>query len=284
MKLSRYGDGRLGVALGEEIADISGALKLLPHTSYPYPAYDMLISRLDEVVSYAQEHLAGADRIAADTPLAAPVANPGKIVAAPVNYMKHLEEVRDQAEIHNQNEAHMRQIQEVGLFLKATSSLIGPSDRVQIGKRERRNDHEIELVAVIGREAKNVAAADALSYVAGYCVGLDMTVRGPEERSLRKSLDTYSVIGPWLVTADEIPDPSGLDMILTVNGHERQRANTRDLVMSVPQLIEYASSYYTLYPGDILFTGTPEGVGPVEPGDRMVATISKVGSITVDID
>ncbi|MBB3948100.1 2-keto-4-pentenoate hydratase/2-oxohepta-3-ene-1,7-dioic acid hydratase in catechol pathway [Rhizobium skierniewicense] len=191
--------------------------------------------------------------------------------------------MRDQVDLHHGNEAHMRQIRDIGLFLKASSSLIGPSDRVVIGKPERRNDHEIELAVVIGRIAKNVPAAEALDYVAGYAVALDMTVRGPEDRSFRKSLDTYSVLGPWLVTADELPDPACLDFELTVNGLTRQKANTRDLVLSVSELIEFASSFYTLHPGDLIFTGTPEGVGPVERGDRIVAGIDGVGSITIDV-
>jgi 2-keto-4-pentenoate hydratase/2-oxohepta-3-ene-1,7-dioic acid hydratase in catechol pathway len=177
----------------------------------------------------------------------------------------------------------MRQIREIGLFLKATSSLIGPSDPVRIAFPDRRNDHEIELVAVIGRPGRNIRAEDALAHVAGYAIGLDMTVRGPEDRSFRKSIDTYSVLGPWLVTADELPDPSGLELELTVNGETRQKANTRDLVLSVPELIAFASSHYTLHPGDLLFTGTPEGVAPVAAGDRMVARIEGIGAMTVDV-
>jgi 2-keto-4-pentenoate hydratase/2-oxohepta-3-ene-1,7-dioic acid hydratase in catechol pathway len=212
-----------------------------------------------------------------------PVANPGKLIAAPVNYAKHLQEVRDQAELNHANAAHMRQIHDIGLFLKANSSLIGPDGKVEIGMPDRRNDHEIELAVIIGRTAKNVSASDALNYVAGYAIGLDMTVRGPEDRSFRKSLDSYSVLGPWLVTADEIGDPSGLGFELTVNGETRQKANTADLVLNVPELIAFASAWYTLQPGDVLFTGTPEGVGQVVSGDVMVATIDRIGSMRIEI-
>jgi 2-keto-4-pentenoate hydratase/2-oxohepta-3-ene-1,7-dioic acid hydratase in catechol pathway len=110
-----------------------------------------------------------------------------------------------------------------------------------------------------------------------------MTTRGPEERSLRKSIDSYSVLGPWLVTADEIADPSNLDFWLTVNGEPRQKANTRDLLIGIPELIEFASSFYTLHPGDILFTGTPEGVGPVQPGDHIVTEVQGVGRMEVTV-
>ncbi len=213
--------------------------------------------------------------------LLSPIANPGKIVAAPVNYKKHLEEAQADPQIHHQQQ--VEEIQRVGLFLKATSSVVGPSEGVAIRHPDRRTDHEIELAAVIGKRADRVSADNALDHVAGYCIGLDITVRGPEERSLRKSIDTYTVLGPWFVTADELPDPSALDLLLTVNGETRQKANTRDLIISVPELIVFASSYYTLMPGDVLLTGTPEGVGPIQPGDVMDVSIARIGRMEVRV-
>ena len=100
---------------------------------------------------------------------------------------------------------------------------------------------------------------------------------------MRKSSDTYSVLGPWLVTADELPDPSGLDMHLEVNGERRQTANTSDLILSVPKLIEFASRYYTLHPGDVIFTGTPAGVGEIVAGDTITATIERIGTLTAHV-
>ena len=213
--------------------------------------------------------------------LDSPIANPGKLVAAPVNYVKHLEEAREQKELHQGNAAQVRVIHETGLFLKATSSLVGASEPVAVRFPDRRTDHEIELAVVIGRRADRVPAERALEHVAGYTIGLDMTVRGAEERSMRKSIDSYSVLGPWLVTADEIPDPSQLDFELKIDGITRQKANTRDLVLSVPELIEMASRFYTLEVGDVIFTGTPEGVGQVVPGNTMHAWIDRIGSMEV---
>jgi 2-keto-4-pentenoate hydratase/2-oxohepta-3-ene-1,7-dioic acid hydratase in catechol pathway len=154
---------------------------------------------------------------------------------------------------------------------------------VAVRKPDRRTDHEVELAFVIGREARNVSKGDALSYVAGYTIGLDITIRGSEDRSFRKSPDSYSVLGPWLVTADEIPDPGVLDLQVSVNGTRRQQSNTRYLILGVPELIELASSFYTLYPGDVIFTGTPEGVSPIQPGDEIVASIERIGSMTVAV-
>jgi 2-keto-4-pentenoate hydratase/2-oxohepta-3-ene-1,7-dioic acid hydratase in catechol pathway len=136
---------------------------------------------------------------------------------------------------------------------------------------------------VIGKRADRIEPDKAFEYVAGYCIGLDITVRGPEERSLRKSIDTYTVLGPWLVTADELADPSQLSLRLSVNGQVRQNANTRDLIIDVPHLIAFATGFYTLLPGDVLLTGTPEGVGPIKPGDVIQSEISRVGAMTTPV-
>jgi 2-keto-4-pentenoate hydratase/2-oxohepta-3-ene-1,7-dioic acid hydratase in catechol pathway len=285
MKICRFNGGKFGIATDAGVVDVSGVFSELPTSSYPYPTHDVMIERLPEFrIRLEEAAAAGPVLPMSEVRLELPLANPGKLIAAPVNYTKHLQEVREQPDLNHANTAHMRQIQEIGLFLKANSSLIGPDSNITIGIPDRRNDHEIELAVVIGKKAKNVSAADALDYVAAYAIGMDMTVRGPEDRSFRKSLDTYSVLGPWLVTADEIGDPSGLDFELTVNGETRQKANTSDLVLGVPQLIEYASAWYTLNPGDIIFTGTPEGVGQVVAGDVMVATIDRIGSMRIAID
>src|SRR5205807_2723371 len=133
--------------------------------------------------------------------LLSPVPNPGKIIAAPVNYKKHLEEALADKGIHHGN--LVSEIHKAGMFLKASSSLVGPGEGVKLVHLERRNDHEVELAVVIGKKARNVSASEAPSCIAGYCIGLDMTIRGPEERSLRKSPDSYCVLGPWLTTPEE---------------------------------------------------------------------------------
>ena len=284
MKLCRFNDGKLGLVLGDEVVDVTAALRLLPACHYPLPEHDLLIANLEAIRGEVQKlaSAAGAERHPlASLRLLSPVANPGKVVAAPVNYLKHLEEAREDKAIHHQNQ--IGEIQRVGMFLKATSSVEGPSAGVKIARPDRRNDHEIELAVIIGKAGRNIAAANALDHVAAYCIGLDMTVRGPEERSMRKSPDGYTVLGPWLTTPDEIADPAKLELVITVNGEVRQRANTRDLIMTVPQLIAFASSFYTLKPGDVLLTGTPEGVSQVFPGDRMVAEIDGLGRMEVGI-
>ena len=285
MKICRFNKSRVGLVEGDEVIDVTDALDLLPQVRYPLPRHDPMIALLDRLMpAFAAASRNGERRKITEVSLESPVANPGKLVAAPVNYVKHLEEAREQKELHQNNAAQIRVIHETGLFLKATSSLIGPSDPVTLRFPDRRSDHEIELAVIIGRRADRVAAKDALEHVAGYAIGLDMTVRGAEERSMRKSVDSYSVLGPWLVTADEIPDPSQLDFELKVDGATRQKANTRDLVLGVPELIEMASRFYTLEVGDVIFTGTPEGVGQVLPGNRMHAWIDRIGAMDIQIN
>jgi 2-keto-4-pentenoate hydratase/2-oxohepta-3-ene-1,7-dioic acid hydratase in catechol pathway len=282
VRICRFDNNRLGIVTASGIHDATSALGALPSSGYPLPKADPLIAHLANLRPLFEQAVRKSEPAGLDgVRLLSPVASPGKIIAAPVNYTKHLEEVLAQKDIHHGN--LINEIHRAGLFLKANSSLVGPGEGVRLIHLERRNDHEVELAVVIGREARNVSAADALDYVAGYCIGLDITIRGPEERSFRKSPDTYTVLGPWLVTADELGDPSRLDLALSVNGDVRQQANTEDLVLGVRELIAMASSFYTLYPGDVILTGTPQGVGPITPGDRVLASIQGIGAMQVEV-
>lgn len=283
MRLCRFDDDRLGVVDGALVRDVTAALDVLPGCRYPLPGYDLLVAHLDAVRARICALIEQAPVLPLSSlSLLSPVANPGKIVAAPVNYEAHLDEVKVDPELH-QNKANTLTIQSAALFLKATSSLAGAGQGIVIRHPDRRIDHEVELVVIIGRAASRIRREDALAHVAGYAIGLDISVRGTEDRSFRKSPDTFSIVGPWLVTPDEIPDPGVLDLQLTVNGGLRQKANTRQLILDVAQLIEMASSCYTLHPGDMIFTGTPQGVGPIVPGDRIVASIDGIGSMDVGV-
>ena len=282
MKICRFDDNRLGLVQGDSVLDVTAALDALPAYRYPLPRTDQLIENLDMLKPHILAAAKGAKALPLDqVKLLPPVANPGKIVAAPVNYKAHLEESRNDVEINFNRK--VIEIQTIGLFLKATSSIVGASEGVAVSMPERRNDHEIELVAIIGKPARNVSKEDALDYVAAYCIGLDMTIRGQEERSMRKSLDTFTVLGPWMVTADEVGEPNRQQMVLTVNDEPRQNANTGDLILNVRDLISWASTFYTLQPGDILMTGTPDGVNRVVPGDTIHATIEKIGGMKVKV-
>lgn len=282
MRLCRYDDNRLGLVRGETVHDVTAALNLLPALRWPVPPGDLLIQNLARLRPEIE-------KLAANTPgkpvssvrLLSPVANPTKIMGAPINYKDHVEESKkDQGIAYGRV---LKSIGEFGLFLKANSALVGPGEGVALRFPDRRNDHEAELAVIIGRSGTKIPKADALSYIAAYAIGLDMTVRGPEVPSFRKSIDSYAVLGPWLVTADEIADPDNLDFELRVGDEVRQKSNTRYLDFGVARLIEFASEFYTLHPGDILMTGTPAGVAPVVPGDVMTVTMQGIGRMQVPV-
>jgi 2-keto-4-pentenoate hydratase/2-oxohepta-3-ene-1,7-dioic acid hydratase in catechol pathway len=163
-------------------------------------------------------------------------------------------------------EAGMKVPSEPVIFMKATSAICGPNDDIVIPKGGTKTDWEVELGVVIGTPAKYVSEADAMSYVAGYCAVNDLSERAFQLESTGqwvkgKSADTFGPIGPWLVTADEIPDPQDLNLWLEVDGHRSQNGSTRTMIFGVRQLVSYVSRFMSLQPGDIISTGTPPGVG-----------------------
>lgn len=281
MQICRYDNDRIGLVHAGQVLDITVLAARAIAGVPPDRRCDPLISALPALRAALPADLHSlAAKPLADVKLLAPVVAPGKIVAAPVNYRAHI------AEMQASNASpgfDITDIAKAGLFMKATSSLVGPSQGIAQRFLDRRTDYEVELVAVIGREASRVSAATALAHVAGYCLGLDITVRGTEDRSFRKSPDSYTVMGPWLTTADALPDPDSLQISLRQNGELRQDANTADMVWGVARLIEFASSFYTLYPGDVLFTGTPQGVGPIRPGDLLHAECAALGAMDVSV-
>lgn len=205
------------------------------------------------------------------------VANVGKFICIGLNYADHAAE------------SGLDVPSEPVMFMKATSAIIGPNDDVEIPRNSTKTDWEVELGVVIGQEAKYVEEADALDYVAGYCVINDLSEREFQiERQGQwvkgKSADTFGPIGPYLVTKDEIADPQNLDMYLEVNGARHQSGNTKTMVYGVAHLVAYVSQFMSLQPGDIISTGTPPGVGlgmnpPVylKPGDKMKLGIQGLG-------
>lgn len=279
MKICRFNSDRLGVVQNDQVHDVTDLFDTT--MAWPAPPGDAVIAQLAQRLA---QGLAWRDRPAvplASVRLESPVANPGKIIGAPVNYHAHIEEANADSEINAGKT--FTTLEAYGLFLKANSSLIGTADEICLAFAERRTDHEVELAVVIGKKAHHVSAEAALDYVAGYTIGLDMSLRGGEAPSYRKSPDTYAVLGPWLVTPDEVPDPDNLMLSLHVNGQQRQHASTRQHILGVRRLIEYASAIYTLHPGDIIMTGTPAGVGPVVPGDVIEAEIERIGRFGIKV-
>ncbi len=281
MRICWYDDHKLGLVRDGQVFDATAALTHLPPVSYPWPKGDPLIANLDAMRPVIENASAGEGVDAAKVKFLSPVQAPSKVIGVPVNYHDHITEAEADDEIAT--DRFVGSTMEQGLFLKANSALVGPGEGVDRRFPDLRTDHELELGIIIGRRASQVSEADALDYVAGYAIALDMVVRGPEDRSLRKSCDTYAVLGPWMVTADEIADPDNLHMKLTIGDDVRQEANTASMIVNCRRQIAWASAWYTLWPGDIIMSGTPEGVGPVLPGDVMRCEIESIGSMDVPV-
>lgn len=272
MKLFRFDGGRIGAATPDGAFDLTQALGVDPKAWPPVQMVQLIAdfeARIRPALKDPRTRLIDMARIR----LEVPIEWPNKLLAFPANYRLH------QLEMNSKNQADVN-----GFFLKANSSLCGPNDAIVLPDLPGREiHHECELGIVIGRRGKNISRADALSYIFGYACLIDMVVRGNEERVMRKSWDTFCPFGPWIVTADEVPDPSRLETRLWVNDELRQNANTKDLILDIPGMIELASRVATLEPGDIIATGTPEGVGPVKPGDKVRIAIEGVGEMTLPV-
>ncbi|SHL05097.1 fumarylacetoacetate hydrolase family protein [Rhodothermus profundi] len=203
---------------------------------------------------------------------------PRKIICVGKNYARHAAELNSTVP------------EEPILFLKPPTALIGSGGTVLLPPQSREVHHEVELVVVIGREGKRIAEEEALDYVAGYALGLDMTARDLQQKAkeagypwtVSKGFDTFAPLGP-LVSASAVSDPQQVRLRLKVNGVVRQDGTTADMVFSVAQLIAYCSKIFTLQPGDLLFTGTPEGVGPVHEGDVLEAESDVLPPLRVDV-
>lgn len=268
MRLGLFAGGRLGAVHEGNVYDVSSLV------GEPGPA-----GRLDAAVrrglaSIPAEMLAQAPvGAASEMKWEAPLPRPGKIIGAPANYFEHIDEMPDSATILDW-----------GFFLKANTSVIGPGGSVELPYTDVPTHHEGELAVVIGKGGRHISLDDAWDHVFGYTCVLDITIRSTEDRSTRKSFDTFTPLGPIVVTADEIVDAADLDLRLTVNGTERQSSNTSKLIYGIPELIAYASSVTTLEPGDVIATGTPAGVGPIVHGDVITLTVEGVGELSVDVN
>lgn len=267
MRYVRFGADRLGVVIEDEVVDITDL------------AAQSTAGRLHAWIENGDAAAPGLERLSdlprvalADVTPACPLPLPPKIIAAPVNYLDHKAEM-----------AVEHTVADLGIFLKARTSVIGPGETVVLPYTDKRFDQEAELGVVIGSRVRDIAPEDAMAAVFGYTCLFDMSMRSTEDRSTRKSFDTFTPIGPYVVTKDEVPDPSALHLRCWVNGELRQDTSIGDLIFDIPTLVAYASTVMTLEPGDIIATGTPAGVGAVADGDALVMEITGLGRLQVAV-
>jgi 2-keto-4-pentenoate hydratase/2-oxohepta-3-ene-1,7-dioic acid hydratase in catechol pathway len=272
MRLVRFNEGRIGVLQGDRVHDASAAVGL-DLAAWPPVGMIRLIRDFAALRPKLEQAARSPGLPLADVKLLAPIVWPHNLFAYPVNYIAH------QTEMASTHRADLN-----GYFLKATSSISGPHDPIVLPDLPSREiHHECELALIIGKAGRHISTGAAMDHLFGYSCLIDVTVRGKEERVMRKSYDTFTPIGPALVTPDEVGDPGNLDMKLWVNDDLRQHATTRDLIVDIPNMIALASSVSTLEPGDVIATGTPEGVGPIRDGDKVTIEIERVGRMTVPV-
>jgi len=276
VRIALFNDNELGIVDGDRITNVGSLVSW--NKAQPQASLVELMGQLPSLRSKFETSLGRLpEYVLSEVELRAPVPSPSKIVAAPVNYSLHQDEMNTQF----QNAEYT--IEKLGFFLKAPSSIIGPGQTVLLPNRDRRFDHEAELAFVIGKQAKDIVSSQASEYIFGYFALMDITMRGKEDRPMRKSYDTFTPIGPWIVTRDEIEDPNQLDLKLWVNDDLRQSANTKNLIFDCYKFLEVVSHVMTLYPGDIVTTGTPEGVGPIHAGDSVKIRVDRIGEFSVDV-
>lgn len=274
MRLVSFDGGRVGILDADAIIDITSLIPGGHDVGWPATTMPRAIAAFDEISSSltdVREDLPRIEISAAE--IMAPVPRPGQLIALPANYDDHI------GEMNSPNRADRN-----GFFVLSPTSISGPASPIVLPDLDGyRVDHECELALIIGRPTYRVDAGKALNHIFAYSCLIDMTVRGPQERAMRKSFKSFTPLGPHLVTADEIADPDHLSLTLSVNGQVRHHGTTADMIVDVAHAIELISSVIPLSPGDVVATGTPAGVGPVAAGDRLHIDISGVGSMMLDV-
>ncbi|GAA4671977.1 fumarylacetoacetate hydrolase family protein [Gordonia humi] len=282
MRLAVFDDFRIGVVDGDSVRDVTSVVPTI-FDEWPEQRMNWLIrnwASAQSAVAIAE----GGVRSLSDVALRAPNPAPPQVFAIPANYRAHLGEIGDRSITTGGRTAR-----DVGFFLKAAGSVSGPADGIELpAGSTRRFDHECELAVVMASGGRNIPRAEAMSHVFGYSALVDLTMRidpgeHEEDRSLRKSFSTFTPVGPWLMTADEVGEVDTLRSSLSVNGEVRQGAQMSDMIVGIAEAVELISSVVEIKPGDLIASGTPKGVGPVRPGDEVVIEIDRIGAMRLAV-
>ena len=291
MKICHYNSNQAGVVVGNKVVNIGDSLIKAGLARQGYTMLEIIDALANnpaamQIARDAASSTGGEDLLSVK--LLAPITNPGSLWAAAANYYAHRAEMVDRMgsankEIKNKDDLMAE------FFLKPTSSIIGPGDTIILPKISKLVDFECELGAVIGKRARKVSEAQSLEHVFGYTICWDISQRDPwgkgmhNTRNIRKGFDTFSALGPWIVTRDEIDEPQNLSIKVLQNGKEAMVAHTSDMICGLREHIRFLSSCLTLRPGDLITTGTPAGVSKLNSGDHLHGTIEKIGSMELHV-
>jgi 2-keto-4-pentenoate hydratase/2-oxohepta-3-ene-1,7-dioic acid hydratase in catechol pathway len=291
MKFCHYDNNQAGVVVGDQVYNIGDALIKAGLARQGYTMLEIVDALVNNpaAMQIARDAAQGSGAVAlSSVKLLAPIQNPGSLWAAAANYYAHRAEMVERMGSANRPVIDKDDLM-AEFFLKTTSSIIGPGDTIRLPKISKLVDFECELCAVIGKPARKVSEDQALDHVFGYMMCWDISQRDPwgkgkqNTRNIRKGFDTFSALGPWIVTKDEVGEPQNLSIKVLQNGKEVMTAHTSDMICGLREHIRFLSSCLTLRTGDLITTGTPAGVSKLNHGDHLHGTLEKVGSMELHV-
>ena len=291
MKVCHYNNNQAGVAVGDKVINFGDALIKAGLARQGYTMLEIIDALANnpaamQIARDAANSSGGVDL--SSVKLLAPIQNPGTLWAAAANYGAHRAEMVDRMGSANKQIVNKDDLM-AEFFIKTSSSIIGPGDTVILPKMSKLVDFECELCAVIGKKARKVTEAQSLEHVFGYMICWDISQRDPwgkgmhNTRNMRKGFDTFTALGPWIVTRDEIEEPQNLSITVLQNGVDAMIAHTSDMICGLREHIRFLSGVLTLRPGDLITTGTPAGVRKLRHGDRLKGSIEGIGEMQIDL-
>lgn len=290
MKICHYNEGQAGAVSGDQVYPIGDALVKAGHARGGYTMLEIVdaLANRAAAMQCARDAMKGSSLALSAVKLLAPIVNPPSIWAAASNYKDHQAEMKTRVSSADVGELSKDELMSE-FFLKPVSSIVGPGGTVILPRISKLVDFECELGAVIGKPARRVTEEQALDHVFGYVICWDLSMRDPwgigrqNTRNIRKGFDTFTGLGPWIVTRDEIDEPQNLSINVEQNGKAVMTAHTSNMVCGLREHIRFLSGVLTLHTGVVITTGTPAGVSKLHPGDRLKGTIEKIGTMELAV-
>jgi 2-keto-4-pentenoate hydratase/2-oxohepta-3-ene-1,7-dioic acid hydratase in catechol pathway len=292
MKLCQYDEHQAGAVRGDRVFPVGAALVAAGHLRSGYTMQEVVeaLANRPQAMQCAREALGEKKSFPlGSVTLLAPIENPPSIWAAAANYKAHAAEMLAASGGPDRSRLGKDELM-AEFFLKPSSSIIGPGGTILLPKISKDVDYEAELCAVIGTRARRVSEAQALDHVFGYTICWDISQRDPwgrgrqNTRNIRKGFDSFTALGPWIATRDELPEPQDVRIEVELNGRPAMTAHTSDMICGLRDHIRFLSNVLTLRPGDLITTGTPAGVAKLAPGDKLRGRIERIGEMTLNVE